>query len=233
MPNSKEFMYLMRYVIDPVQQIVEKECDSTFMSRTELSYQRGKKWLEQAENEFHQQRQIFKRECYGEKSERSDHQLLDYRKIAAVLCKTFLILKPFYFNVEAANECAAERRETLSSKEYTRWAVDNILINYKFAHLVGVQLVYISLLSELLSDHDTAEMGKALNKMGHLLHYRTDIRYDTFDMNVVVGIARADVDRHELNMMLYAMLLYQTEMYTRERLKTLCDAKDSEDSSMK
>ncbi len=227
MPNSKEFSYLVNYVIDPVRRTLECECDPAFLAEADLHYQGGRVRLEELEAEFHRQRQAFKRECYGEKPERNRGQLLDSRKIAAVLCKTFLNLKPFYFDVDAADRYAMTQKQRQSSVDYTKWAVNNTLINYKFAHLVGTQLVYISLLSELLRDDTTVEMGEELNRIGHLIHYRTDVCYDTFDTNIVVGIARADVENQELNMMLYAMLLYQVEMHTRERLRDVIDGRDS------
>lgn len=227
MANSKEFMYLAKYVIAPVRQTLEEECDPAFLSGTGLCYLEGKGRMGQLEAEFHRQRQFFKRQCYGNEHVSPDCPLLDSRKIAAVLCKTFLNFMPFYFDVETANQYAAEQRQRLSSEDYTKWAVNNTLINYKFAHLVGTQLVYLSLLSKLLEDKDTVEMGKKLNEIGHLIHYHTEARYDTLDTNIVVGLARADVDKQELNMMLYAMLLYQVEMHTMERLKAIVSKSDA------
>lgn len=226
MPNDKaEFLHIWDEIIIPVYDTILAECDSSFREDANL-YFRGDDadWKKSLEDEFHEQRHIFKEQCYGKKEERTGDPLLDYRKVGAVLCHTLCLHKPFGFNLETANKLAVEKKGQLSSLDYTKWAVNNTLINYKFAYLASQSLVYLALLSNLTGKNATAkmiEMGKELNKVGHLYRYSTESGCDTMDVNVIVALARGNISGQELNMLLYAMILYQSEMYTRVRLKTI------------
>lgn len=218
MGTSKEFEDIWKYVILPVREIVEKECDPDFARTAQLHFRDEEKWKRRLEDEFHLQRRRFKRQCYDSKKQHNANFLLDSRKVAAVLCQTSLRYKAFSFDMQEANRFALNQKNCLPDESYTRWAVHNTLINYRFAYLTGIQLLYITLLSDLMSSENTKELGIALNARGHLFCYPVDADCDSFDTNVVVGLARSDIEGQDLNMLLYAMLLYQAEMYTRKCL---------------
>lgn len=220
--DKTEFLHIWEKVIIPVRDTVLKECDSAFLKKAGL-YFRGENatWREDLETMFHNQRHNFKEQCYGKKEERTQNSLLDSRKVGAVLCQTLCRHKPIGFDLETADRLALEKKACLKSLEYTKWAVNNTLINYKFAYLASQNLVYLALLADLLGEDATAEMvgmGRELNKIGHLFRYPTDPDCDTMDVNIIVALARGDIGGQELNMLLYAMLLYQSEMRTRENL---------------
>lgn len=224
MTDIQEFPFIWDNIIVPLRQVMLEECDSAMVENCGLHYRDGNEWRRELEKEFHIQRQDLKRQCYNRRKQQLGPQpLLDPRKVAAILCKTCLKRKAFSFDVTAATSLAAEKKKRLSDPKYTVWSVHNILVNYKFAHLVGTQLVYLTLLSDLLHMDETKKMGLALNEMGHLLQYPAEFDYDTFDMNVIIGMARGDVGGKNLNALLYAMQLYQLEMYTRERLKNMAE----------
>ena len=58
-----------------------------------------------------------------------------------------------------------------------------------------------------------------INKIGHLYQYPSPLDADSFDVNVIIGMARADLGNKDFDMFLFAMQLYQIEMYTVEKLK--------------
>lgn len=231
MPNDKtEFLHIWEKAIIPVRNTVLAECDPCFQEEASL-YFRGDNvaWKDGLENKFHEQRHIFKEQCYGKKEERKGDPLLDSRKVGAVLCQTLCLNKPFGFNLEMADKLAMEKKAHLKSLDYTKWAVNNTFVNYKFAHLVSQNLVYLALLSDLMGENATAEMiemGKELNAVGRLFRYPTESDCDTMDVNVIVALARDNISGQELNMLLYAMILYQNEMYTRVRLKAIVNRKE-------
>ncbi len=226
MGTSKEFEDIWQYVILPVRRVVEKECDPAFASAVQLHFRSEEKWKRRLEDEFHRQRRRFKRQCYSSKRQHTAGFLLDSRKVAAVLCQTSMRCKAFSFDMPEANKFASVQKGHLSDEAYTQWAVCNTLINYRFAYLVGIQLLYITLLAELMNKEETEELGKKLDNRGHLFRYPADPGCDSFDTNVVVGLARSDVEGQDLNMLLYAMLLYQVEMYARKCLPEACKQKE-------
>ena len=230
MPNDRiEFPNIWEKTIIPVRDEILVECDPCFRKEVGLSF-RGENpaWRESLENKFHHYRYIFKEQCYGKKEERTGDPLLDYRKVGAVLCQTLCLHKPFGFDLEKADALAIEKKVNLKSLDYTKWAVNNTFINYKFAYLASQNLVYLMLLDDLLDKNATAEMiemGKELNEVGRLFRYPTEPDCDTMDVNVVVALARGNINGQELNMLLYATILYQSEMYTRERLRVIVDGR--------
>lgn len=223
----EEFEYIWNNIVTPISNLVMAESDREFAKTFHLSYRGNAKWKKRVEDEYHRQRHYLKRLCYAGKMQQSTSPLLDSRKVAAILCKTFLVQKAFSFDVETVKNWCVSKKKSLGDIEYTKWAIDNVLINYKFAYLVSIQLVYTTLLSNLLDSDITVPMGKKLNEIGHLLQYPSDPNCDTFDMNVVIGLARGDVFQQQLNMLLYAMVLYQVEMYTRERLTSMLEGTHS------
>lgn len=227
--DRTEFPNIWEKTIIPVRDEILKECDPCFQREVGLSF-RGEdpEWRGILENRFHHHRHIFKEQCYGKKEERTGDPLLDYRKVGAVLCQTLCLHKPFKFDLGKADTLAMEKKKHLKSLDYTKWAVNNTFINYKFAYLASQSLVYLMLLDDLLEKNATAEMiemGKELNKVGRLFRYPTDSDCDTMDVNVIVALARGNVSGQELNMLLYATILYQSEMYTRECLKDIVDGR--------
>lgn len=215
--DSKEFQFIWERIITPISQFMPEESDPDFVEATHLRYRGEGEWRQRVEWEFHHQRHNFKEQCYGKRRSGTGDPLLDSRKVAAVLCQVCLIHKAFELDVNVASLLAEEKKRQMTDIEYTMWAVNNTLINYKFAYLASQGLVYFTLLADLLKKE--VEMAKELNRVGRLFPYPRDPECDTMDVNIIVGLARDDQKGQELNMLLYAMLLYQNEMFTRERLK--------------
>ena len=44
---------------------------------------------------------------------------------------------------------------------------------------------------------------------------------NSFDVNIIVGLARADFSGKDIDMFMFAMQLYQIEMYTVEKLQNM------------
>lgn len=218
--DSREFPFIWDYIICPIRKIMLEESDPVFAEAVGLHYRDDEEWRGQLEWEFHHQRHNLKEQCYGKRRTNEGDRLLDSRKVAAVLCQACLKHKVFKIDVNVASKLAEEKKHQLPDLEYTVWAANNTLINYKFAYLASQSLVYLALLADLLERNESIEMAKELNREGHLLRYPSSAGCDTVDVNIIVGLARGDAKGQDLNMLLYAMLLYQNEIYTREHLKS-------------
>ena len=72
----------------------------------------------------------------------------------------------------------------------------------------------------LLTSEQVKEATK-LNDIGHLFHYPSAPNADSFDVNIIVGLARADFSGKDIDMFMFAMQLYQIEMYTVEKLQNM------------
>lgn len=221
--NKEEFDHIWENIVSPVWETVRIECDPEFAAEVNLNF-RGSEaaWRQLAEDTFHHWRHIFKEQCYGSKERRIGNPRLDYRKLGAVLCQTFLMRKPISFSLDRASVFATKKKAELAGLEYTIWAVNNTLINYKFAYLASQQLVYLTLLAYYFSENaseDMIWMGRKLNQTGRLYRYPSEDGSDTMGANIIVGLARNNISGNGLDMLLYAMLLFQNEMYTRTKLE--------------
>ena len=75
------------------------------------------------------------------------------------------------------------------------------------------------MLEELAHDGRDIETAKKLGELGALYKYPDSEGFDSFDINIVIGLGRADMQGHDIDAFLFAMTLYQFEMYTLLQLK--------------
>lgn len=224
---SRHFSQIWKNVICKEVNLVLSECDNDFVQICGLESKPADTWRRSLEKEYRSQRQILKEYCY---QGNADKGFLDGRKLAAVLCKALIKEKAFVFDSEKAMSLLANQKGLRSDIDLNLWICHNVLVNYKLAYYVSLQLVYLTLLGQLLSskeatgketiDKETAtKLAKELNKIGHLCQYPRNGDVDSFDVNIIIGLARSDFGEKEFNMFLFAMQLYQIEMYTIEKLK--------------
>lgn len=214
--ESRHYSIIWTEIICPVKEVIKEECDSEFSAQCSLRTKNERAWKETLEKEYRALRKKLKIECYGSDS---DDGSLDSRKLAAVFCKAIINKKFFVFDTKAAQKLLKIRKKQLSREQLNLWIAHNLLLNYKFAYYVSLQMVYITLLDCLLSSDKTAQYGERLNEIGHLYAYPHAPETDSYDINIIVGLARSDFRGNEFDMFLFAMQLYQIEMYTVERLK--------------
>lgn len=198
--------------------MVTEECDEEFYRVCNLQPKPLEPWKKSLEKEYRKLRRDLKEFCYGN---RADNGLLDGRKLAAIFCKALIKEKAFRFDTNEALCLLKERKKNLSSDSFNCWAAHNVFINYKFAYYVSLQLVYLTLLQQLLSSEETKPDAIKLNRNGHLYQYPYLPNTDSFDVNIIIGMARSDLGGKDFDMFLFAMQLYQIEMYTIEKLKQI------------
>ena len=223
--ESRHFRQILEMAIYPVKEVVFLDTDLAFRESCSLQIVGG--WESRLREKYRKLRETLKTICYGS---RADSGLLDGRKIAAVFCGALIQEKVFTFDLDQAKELMEQKKNTMDSVSFNFWLAQNVYLNYKFAYYVSLQLVYLTLLYDLddskmakalydISEADAAALVTSLNDIGHLLPYPASPNTDSFDVNIIIGLARADLTGQDFDMFLFAMQLYQIEMYTIGKLK--------------
>lgn len=223
--KSRHFHQILQMAILPVKDVVFSDSDLYF--REYCSLQTISNWEERLKKEYRNLRETLKTICYGNDI---DNGFLDGRKIAAVFCCALIQEKAFTFDLDKARTLMKQKKDTISGVEFNFWLAQNVYLNYKFAYYTSLQIVYLTLLYDLnnsnmakklygISETDATALVVELNDIGHLFPYPSSPNADNFDVNIIIGLARADLTGRDFDMFLFAMQLYQLEMYTIEKLK--------------
>ena len=226
------FDHIWNKVIQPVASVVLEESDQSFKKECKLALECVETWRNELYKAYQRLRSELKDICYGPTDHRSPEELLDGRKIAAVLCAALISQKGFQFDTVRALSFAERKEKEFANNRvlFNRWAVANVYINYKLAYYASLQLVYLTLMRDFLvkaglKDTQYAEQEEAqmlatqLNELGHLAPYAPPPRGDGFDVNIIIGLARTDMALKDFDMFMFAMQLYQIEEHTVDFLK--------------
>lgn len=238
----RSFDHIWDKVVQPVSATVLAESDMLFKEYCSVKLKPVEEWHRELYEEYQRLREQLKDICYGSSDHRSPEELLDGRKIAAVLCASLISQKGVQFDTVKALEFAKEKKKQLANDpvRFNQWAVGNVYINYKLAYYASLQLVYLTLMRDLLikaglknlsrrelslkevqKQEEAKKLSYQLNSLGHLISYPQPSRGDGFDVNIIIGLARTDMSMKDLDIFMFAMLLYQVEEHTLDRLKNL------------
>lgn len=215
--ESRHYAQIWDKVIKDLLPVIEDECDNAFSESCDLKMKPPEEFKRSLETEYRTLRRSLKESCYGN---REDNGVLDGRKLAAVFCKALINKKAFCYDTSKALGIYEERKKELAPEAFNLWAVHNVFLNYKLAYYVSLQLVYFTLMETLLKLGQTKD-AKNLNTLGHLFRYPPEPAADSFDINIIIGLARADFSGKDIDMFMLAMQLYQIEMYTVEKLQNM------------
>ena len=195
------------------------ECDETFRVTCDLCVCPDNKLKPTIEKVYRILRTELKVECYFNEAEKN---MLDGRKMGAIMCKALIKEKVFYFDEGQALELLQLRKKEFGDSaenkvDFNKWVANNFFINYKVAYLCSVGLVVETAKERLLRENNV--LGKALNKQGWMTQYPEEKKIDSFNVSMVLGLGKADLKGEDLNMFMYAMQLYQIEQYTLATLQ--------------
>lgn len=233
------FTHIWNRVIQRVFSAVQEECDPEFKNRCSLVARSLEDWRGAVYPEYQRLRKQLKDICYGPSEHLSDEELLDGRKIAAVLCAALIRKKAFQFQTAPALALAEEKKKNLSPVAFNQWAARNIYINYKLAYYASLQMVYLTLMYDLLKKAEDKTLSQEeqtevenlallLKEERHLCPYPQPPKGDGFDVNIIIGLARTDLAQKELDTFLFAMQLYQIESHTIDVLRSKLKEKTSQ-----
>lgn len=215
---SLPFDKIWNNVITGILTTVESECDVQFKQNASLCcWVNNDTYKNNIESYYHELREKVKERCY---KENSSENFLDYRKIAAVLCETFIVYKPFGFNIANADKFARDKSESLNGDQKNLWLVNNLLINYKAAYLIGLAYVYLMLIEDLYQSEDLTAQKELIGNH-QLFRYPKGKDNDPFDVDVILELARIDQGKEKINLLLLAYLYYQVDMFNRLAIKQI------------
>lgn len=236
----RPFDHIWGKVIQPVSEVVLKQSDQDFIKCCKLQPRPIEEWENGLYKMYQHLREQLKDICYGYSDHRSAEELLDGRKIAAVLCASLISQKGFQFDMAKAQEFTEKKRKELANEPvlFNQWATKNVYINYELAYYASLQLVYLTLMRDLLvkaglkdssqreltveesqGREKAKELASQLNELGHLVPYPQPTMGDGFDVNIIIGLARMDMSAKDLDMFMFAMQLYQIEAHTVDFLE--------------
>ena len=220
-PSS--FSELLFSCVEDAIEESEIECEKAFkeafcLKRTDEAQ------LKKGINEFFcSLRNSFEDDCYHGKNG-GDHSL-DYRKASAILCSALIHQKSFTFNVSDALKDACNKEHLIQEthgkdrKEFNRYLASNHFINYKVAYLSALHLLYYFMFYEAVNKNWTDKDGhlvwKKLSSKKGLIQYISSEEEDSFDVNMIIGLARSDMYGKDLDLYFLSLQFYQIEMYTR------------------
>ena len=138
---SFEFFWIK--VIWPTIEAAVEEVDDEFRKACglQLAYSDIAKYKQDLMDFYHDKRQWLK----GVYLPHDEHPLLDMHKLGAILCRSLLAYKPFYFNFQDAERFVVNKFSG-DKRNHIDWFVNNIYINYKVAFYVSTGLIYLELL---------------------------------------------------------------------------------------
>lgn len=234
--GKRPFDHIWEKVIQPVSRTVLENVDPDFAECCALQSRPSDEWKDGLYKAYQHFRKQLKDICYGSSDHGSPEERLDGRKIAAVLCASLISQKGFGFDMVKAHAFVEEKKRKMEANPvaFNQWAAGNVYLNYKLAYYASLQLVYLTLMRDLLKKgglgdsrpvealtmeeaqerEEAKKLAARLNEWGHLAPYPQPPRGDGFDVNIIIGLARTDISRKDLDMFMFAMQLYQIEERT-------------------
>lgn len=232
--QEKTFDDIWTIVILPIIHSSFEEMEKDYRNYVDAKVKDEVAFRHTIEREFKQLRHRTKQLVYHKSNK---EMLLDSRKLGAILCAALIAQKPIEFDVDLAKEQAQDKRNSLKIKDYNVWACDHYLVNYKIAYLCSIFLVYYGCLyclnnGEEIFVHDFMMDQKdrfcnKLEQLGRLIRYPSCRDFDAFGINMIISLARMDTSNQKLNIEMYALQLWQMEMYTYRSLELWSVSPDS------
>lgn len=216
--DSRHFAEMWKHV-QLASAAAMEECDALFRDDCTLHVRSGAKAKAAVEKVYRELRDTLREECYYDKTQKN---MLDGRKMGAIMCNALMKEKIFVFDEARAMELSQQKQkeygDTPEGKlKFNRWIVNNLFINYKVAYLFSVGLVLETAKEKLL--REDASLGLQWNRQGWMIAYPEEEGMDSFNVSMVLGLGKADLGEREFDMFMYALQLYQMEQYTLTALK--------------
>lgn len=145
---------------------------------------------------------------------------LDGHKIASILCRSIMGVKPFSFDTDKAKKYIEDNQLENDRK----WLVNNYLVNYK----VAVDSAFGLTMFDLLNKLDTPELFEAfygfspdslkkeIFKNGKLSYYNLPIMrqlHAPFYESVIANMAINDINNRNFDYLGFATILFQLQQY--------------------
>ena len=194
------------------------------------------RYKKELDSMFHRKREWLKREYLPDK----DNAILDFHKLAALLCRCIIGNKPFLFDASAVEKVFKRIKgdETIGDEEKLRLEIDNIYINYKCAFLVSEGISYIDLLFWVIERIKSCnaeesiiyiEFKERLSALQLMKKYKKSNHHDDFASSMIVALMKNDLLMRDFDYLLMAASMFQWQEHTKLSLliDILSDPKNS------
>ena len=204
----EEFDFIWNKIVVPVIKSVAFEVSDEFVNASDFSY---------SFTDFDEYKQMVI-DSFKEKRERlkkvylphCDNPLLDVHKLGAILCRTLLLNKPFYFDLKKTSEYIDQKFN--DDSDNTKFFVDNLYANYKAAFYVSIGYVYVALLGKYKKNKNVKLYG-ILNSHKTLFFYPSSDHHESFENSTILALQKNDILDRDFDYLSYAIILYQLEQY--------------------
>lgn len=217
------FNFIWEKIIYPTIQAAGKEIDEDFKkaSHCDLAYANIEKYKLALMDFYHEKRQWLKSVYLPHE----EHPLLDVHKLGAILCRSMLAYKPFYFDFDAATQYVLHKYANENDEQnHIEWFVDNIYVNYKVAFYASVGMIYLELLYSYKGDDNVPINPGAFEyfiSRKVLDFYDKSERHDSFENSCIIALQKNDVLGRSFDYLTYAIMLFQLEQYNRMKYSTV------------
>lgn len=164
-----------------------------------------------AASDFFQSRRMkLKREYYGKEEEGNLHKhRLDFCKLGAVLCRTFIECKVIKFDL-----AKCEEYQKNIERKNTDWLVKNALVNYRIAFYASIVFLYQSMLFRY-QNAEYAEKLRANRKLDLYSRYNNEEEHESFENHIVLNLAKRDLANKSFDYLDYSAILLGLEEYNK------------------
>ena len=220
--------YIYPKAVTPVINAVLKNIDDAFKLETDFSFfMKEKEYEIELSKVYEEKRDWLKRIYFCENRFHSTQQpLLDMHKIAAVICRSIIKMKPFSFDIKKANDFIVKANK----QEELDWLINNYLINYKVAFDSAMVLNLYDIINRLpsvdfqKSDNlkDTKEIKE--NFLTHLakkgFYYYKDIPFgipyshESYYKSSIINLAINDINKRDFDYLGFATNCFQIQINT-------------------
>lgn len=221
MSERKTFDEIWDQIIEKTIEYSISSMDQVFKSQCCLGHEDYKTLKPLVEKDYKENRHQMKIECY---SSASKDDCLDSRKLGALICGALIHVKCIAIDEKKAFDYSEKKKKELTIEEYNIWAVNNVFINYKIAYIASWQFVFASSIYclrngvEMFEDDFSVKTklkyADVLSENRGFFPYPKWKYFDSFGVNMIVDLARADINGRDLDLILYSMMLWQIEMYS-------------------
>lgn len=234
--NSAHFNNkLLPMIIEPVIKNVYQNMDNTFIQNTRLINKHEKFHDSYVEKlcEIYEQKRDWLRDIYwGTQSKAFKDDYVDMHKIAAVLCRALVIVKPFQFDLvkaeqEKENHCCSDQPLTSAALE---WLVNNFLCNYKVAVDVALLITLYDFVDRLYDSYSNLQKSdidettkkyyksilETLNEKCRLDCYDDPVleqNHASFYHSLIYDIAMNDINNRNFDYLGFANICFQLQQY--------------------
>lgn len=212
--------YLYPKAILPAIEIAEEEANKDFCGSVDFGKNFSEAEYKAKLSKLYKEKREWLKEIYF--SNFTEEKLLDLHKIAAVLCRCIIKLKPFAFDTIKASKYI----ESHNKNKETDWVIDNYLINYKVAYNVALNVTLYDLFNRLgeiedgkpLKKSEIKRIFKRLSEDG-LDEYAkgttlVPIDHEPFYRSQIINLAINDLNKRNFDYLGFATNCFQLQQYT-------------------